>query len=168
MNKKLSLVFGMAIASASIYSASLTAATINAPASANVLTPLGVANGTNPMNFGDVAGDATVATTVVLTPAGGTTASVGANAAGSPTAGDFDVTGSGVLTYAVTFPVSATLTSPALDTIIVDTFISSLPGDAGTLSGGLDSFTVGATLQIGINQPSGVYSGNYVVTVNYN
>lgn len=167
MNKKLSLVAGIAITSASIYSASLTAATVSGNASANVLAPLSIATGILPMNFGDVAGDATAATTVVLTPAGTTTASAGANASGSPTAGDFDVTGSGSLTYSISYPISATLTSPASDTIIVDTFTDNL-GGSGSLTLGLQSFTVGATLQIGINQPAGLYSGTYAVTVNYN
>ncbi len=43
--------------------------------------------------------------------------------------------------------------------------------DAGpnpTLVGGSDTFSVGATLNVGAAQASGTYSGTFPVTVNYN
>jgi hypothetical protein len=33
---------------------------------------------------------------------------------------------------------------------------------------GLDSFGIGARLNVGANQPAGTYSGTYVVNVQYN
>jgi hypothetical protein len=168
MNKKISLVAGIAIATAGIYSASLTAATVTGTASANVLTPLGIANGANSMNFGDVAGDATNATTVVLTSAGTASSVDGASTAGSPTAADFNVTGSGTLAYDITLPTDGTivLTNVAGPDMSVDGFSDSL-GSTGALTAGAQSFTVGATLTINANQAAALYSGSYDVTVNY-
>ena len=170
MNKKLSLIAGVVITSAGLYSAALTAATVTGNASANVLTPLGIANGTNAMNFGDVAGDATSATTVDLTPGGVASSPDGASTAGTSTAGDFDVTGSGTLSYIITLPASILLTADttAGADMTVDTFVSNLgvSGSSGTL-GTDDSFTVGATLNINAGQLADTYSGTYDVTVNY-
>jgi hypothetical protein len=152
-----------------LYSGILSAASITANASANVLAPLEVALGTNPMFFGDVSGDATSATTVILTTGGTTSSPDGASAAGTPTAGDFDVTGAPNLAYDITLPADGTvvLTNVAGPDMSVDSFASSL-GASGTLSAtGAQSFTVGATLTINANQPAALYTGTYDVTVNY-
>ena len=58
-----------------------------------------------------------------------------------------------------------TLTSGG-DTVTVDTFTDDTAG-TGTLAGGSDSFNVGATLNLGANQPAGNYTGTYTVTVEY-
>lgn len=167
MNKKLLVAVGAAIATTGMYSASLTAATVTANASANVLAPLDIAVGTNAMDFGDVSGDADTATTVVLTTAGTTSSPDGASAAGTPTAGDFDVTGAGTLAYDITLPADGVVTltggGPAM---AVDSFTDSA-GGSSSLTGGADSFTVGATLTINAGQAAGAYSGTYDVTVNY-
>ena len=168
INKKLALVAGITLASAGLYSASLTAATVTGNASANVLTPLAIANGINAMSFGDVAGDATAATTVLLTTAGATSSADGASVAGAPTAGDFNVTGEGTLAYTITLPADGdvVLSNVAGPDMSVDGFADSL-GGTGALSGGAQSFTVGATLTINANQAAALYTGTYDVTVNY-
>lgn len=168
MTKKLALVAGITLASAGLYSASLTAATVTGDASANVLTPLGITNGTNAMSFGDVAGDASAATTVVLDTAGTASSGDGANTAGTPTAGDFDVTGSGSLAYTISLPADGVvvLSNVAGTNMPVNGFNDSLGGTGG-LTLGLQSFTVGATLTINANQAAALYTGNYDVTVNY-
>jgi len=48
----------------------------------------------------------------------------------------------------------------------VDTFTST-PSGTGTLTGGAETLNVGATLQVGIGQATGSYTGTYSVTVNY-
>lgn len=168
INKKLALVAGITLASAGFYSASLTAATVTGNASANVLTPLAVANGTNAMSFGDVAGDASAATTVVLTTAGTASSVDGASTAGTPTAGDFDVTGAGTLAYDITLPLDGVvvLSNVAGPDMSVDGFLDSL-GGSGALTAGAQSFAVGATLTINANQAAALYTGTYDVTVNY-
>jgi hypothetical protein len=164
---KLLLVAGTTALTAGLFSSHVTAATVDGNASATVLTPLSIALGTNAMNFGDVAGDADVDTTVVLTTAGATSSADGASVAGTPLAGDFDVTGSGVLSYSISLPADSTVTLTGPGTAMpVDGFTDSLAG-SGTLTAGSDSFTVGATLTINSNQTAGAYSGTYTVIVNY-
>ena len=107
-----------------------------------------------------------MAGTVTITPAGGRTLVNVIGWVGSFNAAGFSVTGEGSQTYAITLPSSATLTSGG-NTMTVDTFTHDA-GGSPTLSGGSDSFNVGATLQVGGSQAAGVYSGTYAVTVNYN
>ena len=57
-----------------------------------------------------------------------------------------------------------TLTSGS-DTMTLSAFTSDV---ASALSGGAETFNVGATLAVGINQSTGAYTGTYLVTVNYN
>jgi hypothetical protein len=168
-NNKLLIAAGAAALSTCMYSTMSTAASVTANASANVLAPLAIAAGANAMNFGDVSGDATAATTVVLTTAGTTSSPDGASTAGTPSAGDFDVTGAPGLAYDITLPADGVvvLTNAAGPDMSVDSFTSSL-GASGTLSaGGTQSFTVGATLTINTNQAAALYTGTYDVTVNY-
>ena len=76
------------------------------------------------------------------------------------------MTGEGANTYSITLPSSATLTSGG-DTMTIDTFNHDA-GGTPTLSGGSDTFNVGATLNVGATQAGGTYSGTFSVTVNYN
>jgi hypothetical protein len=167
MNKKLLLATSVTIAISGLYSAVSTAANVTANASANVLAPLAIATGTNSMDFGDVAGDASVDTTVVLTTAGATSSPDGAAVGGSPTAGDFDVTGAGTLAYDITLPADGVVTLTGSGApMSVDSFTDSA-GGTSSLTAGTDSFTVGATLTINSGQTAGLYTGTYDVTVNY-
>jgi hypothetical protein len=168
-NNKLLIAAGAAALSASIYSATSFAGTVTADATANVLEPLGITVGTNIMDFGDVAADPVVATTVVLDPAGTTSSNDGASVSGAPTAGDFDVTGEANAFYDITLPANDTviLTGTGGPDMFVQDFTADL-GTTGQLDGtGAGSFTVGATLELGINQGAGTYDGTYDVTVNY-
>jgi Domain of unknown function (DUF4402) len=166
MNKKLLLVVGTAIATGGLYSATLNAALVNASASANVLTPLDITAGAA-MDFGDVAGDVTSATTVVLTTLGVTSSTDGASAAGTPAAGVFNVTGAGTLSYSITLPADGTVTLGGAGTAMAVNGFNHDAGGAPALTGGTASFNVGATLTINANQTAGAYTGNYDVTVNY-
>ena len=165
LNKR--LISGLAAAVlAALYSQTALAADVTGTATANVLAPLAISQ-TTQMNFGDVAGDATSATTVVLTTAGATSSVDGAYALnGSGAAGAFNVTGSGTLAYDITLPVGAVTLTSGGDTVTVDNFIDS-KGGSSSLTGGADSFTVGATLNLGAAQAAGTYNGNYTVTVEY-
>lgn len=84
-------------------------------------------------------------------------------------AAGFDVTGE--LTggnYSITLPSSpVTLSNTAGESMTVDSFIDSENGSGSLSVGGNGSFTVGATLNVGANQPSGGYSGSFDVTVEY-
>ena len=169
VNNKLLLTAGAVALSASFFSTVVTAATATGNASATVLTPLTItADVANEMDFGDVSGDATDPTTVVLTTGGTTSSGDGANAGGAPSAGNFDVTGPGGLNYNITLPVNGvvTLTGPGT-AMSVDGFTDSLGGASSLTAAGTDTFDVGATLTINANQTVGAYTGTYIVEVNY-
>lgn len=84
-------------------------------------------------------------------------------------AASFVVTGDPDLTYAVTLPGDGTVTmSDGVNSMQVNSFVSS-PVSSGTLSGGGSQLLdVGATLEVGAGQPAGNYSGTFMVVVDYN
>jgi len=166
-----------AIATAAIIIAGSTAsfaqATATAAASATIITPITIAK-TVDMNFGNVAVSATLAGTAVLAPAGTrTTGGAGGvtlpATVGTVTAATFTVSGQASYTYAITLPSTATITSSG-NTMTVNAFTSS-PSATGLLSsGGSQTLTVGATLNVAAGQASGTYTNasGVPVTVNYN
>ena len=132
---------------------------------ATLLAPVSISS-SGDLDFGDMITTGT-AGTVTVTPAGARTCSAEVDCLGGfPAAAAFDVTGEGGNTYSITLPSSATLTSGG-DTMTIDTFTDDA-GATPTLSGGSDTFNVGATLNVGATQAGGTYSGTFSVTVNYN
>ncbi|MEI8203654.1 MAG: DUF4402 domain-containing protein [Bacteroidota bacterium] len=95
----------------------------------------------------------------------------------SPVATDaaYNVNGSPYATYAITLPVNDVITNgPGGASALVTNFVAR-PNSAeengliGTLNGaGFDSFVVGARLNLVTLQAFGVYTGSFIVTVNYN
>jgi hypothetical protein len=144
-------------------------ATASANATATIIAPISITN-TADLAFGNVAVSAITAGTVVLTPAGGRSATGGVTlpaVTGTFTAAAFTVNGSGTSTYSITLPASATLTGTPSGTMTVDTFTST-PSGTGALTGGTQNITVGGTLNVGAAQAAGSYTGSFNVTVNYN
>ena len=82
-------------------------------------------------------------------------------------ASSWAVTGVPNAPYQVTLPSSATITN-GTENMTVNGFSRSGGSQLFLDAGGNASFNVGATLNIGANQPAGVYSGSFAVTVNYN
>jgi hypothetical protein len=174
MNKKLTLAASVAIAISSIYSASLTAATVaSANVQAIVLAPLTLVE-TVALNFATVAGVTGNTSTVQIQPGGGVNVTGGAISTGSPVPATFTVTGDDANTYTVSLPASTTLIDGAKPAILVDAFADSYggsnatPSTTGVTSGGGTTFTVGATVNLADGQPSGTYVGNYSISINYN
>jgi len=175
INKMKNLVKAIATAAIIIAgsNASFAQATATAAASAAIITPITIAK-TVDMNFGNVAVSATLAGTAVLAPAGTrTTGGAGGvtlpATVGTVTAATFTVSGQASYTYAITLPASATITSSG-NTMTVNAFTSS-PSATGLLSsGGSQTLTVGATLNVAAGQASGTYTNasGVPVTVNYN
>ncbi len=131
---------------------------------ATLAAPISISS-SGDMDFGTIVPTGT-AGTVTVTPAGARSSVDVTLLGGSPAAAAFDVTGEGNANYSTTLPSSTTLTSGG-NTMTVDTFTD----DAGAnprLTGGSDTFNVGATLNVGATQAEGTYSGNFPVTVNYN
>jgi hypothetical protein len=155
----------------------ITAGTVNAQnptanatadASANIIVPIAIAkvNGMD-LKFGNIIADADGGTVAISTT--GAPVLTGVNApsiAGERQQAQFTVTGFAGATYAVTLPVSATLSSDG-NNMTVNSFVSN-PSSTGVLTGGSQALNVGATLNVGANQAPGLYTGNFSVTVVYN
>jgi hypothetical protein len=168
MNKS----FVFAIAMIGLSASAFAQATASATGTATIIEPISIANAQD-MNFGNIAINASAGTVELApdaqrTPGGGATLPV---VAGTVTAAEFDVAGEGTSTYDITLP-SADYTITRVsgsETMTINLFTSSV-GAAGELVGGLETFQVGATLNIGGSQVPGVYTNatGFDVTVNYN
>ena len=84
--------------------------------------------------------------------------------AGTVTAAEFTVTGLSDATYSITFPNSTTITN-AGNTMTIDNYTENA---TNILTGGSETFKVGATLNVNADQAAGAYTGNFIVTVDYN
>jgi hypothetical protein len=175
MSCRMLIAFGL-IAGATGAMAQSTATTTG-NATATVIRPITISNSVD-LAFGNVVPSGvagtlalTAAASTVATPAGGITQP--ATTPGTRTAAVFTVGGEGGFTYAITLPSTAqTITGPAAATMTVTAFVSS-PTATSTLTGsigsaGSDTLYVGGTLNVGINQAAGNYTGTFSVTVAYN
>lgn len=123
------------------------------------------ANAGDQMNFGTINAAAT-AGTVVLSTAGVRSSSL--TMYGTSTAGTFSVTAEPSTALTITFPATATLTGTPSGTMTIGSFThSSVPASDTTDGTGTLALNVGATLNVGANQPSGTYQGTYAVTLSY-
>lgn len=146
----------------------LLAATASATVSANIVSTISISNTTG-MQFGDIS-TSTTAGTVVISPDGTRTSTGGAsvNTATSGGPASFAITGDPNASFAVTLPISVTISSPGGNTMLVDSFTSN-PATTGLLSAsGTQTLLVGSTLHVGVLQPFGSYTGIMAVTVDYN
>jgi hypothetical protein len=146
----------------------------NANGKTKIVAGLSLAK-TQDLQFGQivrsaVAGTITLdATSANRVAAGGVT--IGQNAGN--TAARFTATGEPGYLYTVTLPASAvtltkTVTSGTAPTLTVSSFTSTLASGLGTLAvDGTQSFNVGGTLNVGANQETGDYTGQFNVTVSY-
>jgi len=168
--KHLKKLISMAIVIAGITTAAFAQASATSSASATIVGPIGISN-TIAMNFGNVAVSA-VAGTVVLTPAGSRSVTGGCTlpaTTGTVAAAAFNVTGADGYTYAITLPSADVTITDGTNNMIVNTFTST-PSGTGTLTGGSEVLTVGATLNVSGSQIAGTYTTvtPFTVTVNYN
>lgn len=146
--------------------------TASASISATIIKPIGITKNAN-LNFGNIAAG-TSSGTVILDPAGNRSATGGVtlpSAAGTVTAASFNVTGEGSYSYTITLPATAYITSvnSGSETMLIDKFISS-PSQTGNLNSGVQTISVGATLNVGAAQQVSEYKSitGFTVTVNYN
>jgi len=166
-NKMLVILF---LLTATVYTASAQA-TASATATANILTAISITK-TADMNFGNISVQATSGGTVILSTAGvrSTTGGVTLPAtAGTVTAASFTVGGEGSYTYVITLPSTPHTIISGSNSMTVTAFTSN-PSGTGQLTGGTQTLTVGATLNVTAAQPTGVYASEtgFNVTVNYN
>ncbi len=171
--KKTILILGAPILVIGFSSNTSAQITASATATARIVRPIAIAKTTD-INFGNVAVSSTSGT-VVLTPAGTISSTGGVTlpaTAGTVSVASFNVTGEGNFTYSITLPssdYSIKNQGPGNATMIVNAFTSS-PSGTGTLTAGVQTLKVGATLNVNGSQPAGVYtnSAGFAVTVNYN
>lgn len=133
------------------------------------------------MNFGTIAASSGGGT-VVLSPSASRTASGGiilpSSFTGSFSAAQFAVTGEPGYSYVITLPDTFELTTASagtdqtmtINTFNSATFNNSATDNTGVLTGGTDTVSVGATLNVGASQTAGSYTNaaGFEVTVNYN
>jgi hypothetical protein len=142
----------------------------NASVTVNLITPIAITK-TVDMNFGNVAVSGTGGT-VVLPPVGPRTLTGGVTlpvVSGTVSAASFTVTGLSTYTFSISLPSSPITIKSGANSMTVGTFTSN-PATTGTLTGGTTTLDVGATLNVGANQPAGTYISEtpFTVTVNYN
>ncbi len=157
----------MATAIIAIATSANAQSTATASASATIVTPISIVKDAD-LNFGNiavtnVAGTVQMAADGTRYKTGGITLPV---STGTVTPAQFSVSGDGNHAYNVTLPTSVTINNGA-ESMIVDDFIHNA---TGSLTGGVESFKVGATLHVSGSQAAGQYqtATPFTVTVNYN
>lgn len=165
MTKFLAVAVVMLAFSASAF-AQLSA---SATASAVIIAPLSIAKDVD-LHFGTAWRGASLGT-VVLTPAGGRSATGGVTLSGlapAATVASFTISGEPTRAITITLPSADVTITDGTNNMIVNTFLSTPAAGAHTLAGATTTLTVGATLNVAANQPSGAYTGSFSVSVNYN
>jgi len=150
-------------------------ATASSIASATIVTPISITHDGTDMNFGNVSVSPLGGGTVVLATDGTRTAGGDVTlpaTTGTVSAAVFTISGESGYAYTITLPSTDYLiTGPtASDIMEVNNFVSLPTAGAQTLSAATQSLTVGATLNVGAAEASGVYTNatGFVVTINYN
>jgi hypothetical protein len=176
MNKRILLATGAAV---------LTLAAMSGIHNANAVTTSGDVEATilqtitltavDELDFGSLTPSG-VAGTVVISTAGARSFTGGVTlvGGGGENNGTFNLDGADGYTVTVDVPASDTVVSGA-DSMTVNGFIYSYnagadnagDGTAVLAAGGPHVLSMGATLNVAINQPAGQYQGAYDVTVNY-
>lgn len=141
------------------------AASATGNAAADIAQPIAVTEAQQ-LNFGRVVPSGTSGTVTIATDGSRSISGGVSTLGGTVQAGTFDVTGEGSAEYSVSLPASISLSDGSGNSMTVDSFNDNA-GSPPSLSGGSDSFSVGAALSVGANQTPGSYSGTYTVTVNY-
>lgn len=143
------------------------AATVTANATATLGSGLAIAKVAD-LSFGTASPGLTGGTIVMATDGTRTkagTVTLSGLDVGEPAS--FTVTGTADSTYTITLPLTTALSNGALGVMTVTDFTSN-PSGTGTLTGGTQTVNVGATLNVGLAQALGVYTGTFDVTVEYN
>ena len=135
------------------------------------VAPIAIAAGTT-LRFGSFSTSAAAQTVTINATTGARTSSGALLATSTVGRATFNVTGSGVLTYAITLPTNGTVnittgTATAPETMAVSTFTSD-PSGTGTLTAGAQTLGVGATITTVASQVAGAYTGTFNVSVEYN
>ncbi|MDP3399314.1 MAG: DUF4402 domain-containing protein [Bacteroidales bacterium] len=154
------------------FSAASYGQSATATASTTIIAPLTITKSTD-MKFGDVAVGASSGGTVVLSP-DGTRSATGTvhfspSNTGDISAATFNLAGVSGYTYTITLPGNTAVKVVKGSDEMTVTDFTSTPSGTGTLTGGVGTLNVGATLNVSPGQATGAYtSTTFTVTVAYN
>jgi len=157
----------MTIASVSVNAQNI--ATDNASASATILEHLTLVKNVD-LVFGGIITDTDGGTVVIAATETGTVSynNLPSQLSASTSSSKFTASGQSNALFAITLPSTTTITNgtPA-DDMTIGSYVSSVGLTHVQLTGGVKEFYVGATLTIGAQQPAGLYTGSFPVTVTY-
>jgi hypothetical protein len=162
MNK----MFAIATVLASLAAAtSAQAQSADAGAGAKIIAPLEISNVTD-LYFGTIAPSTTVADQVVVGADGSRKCGPALTClTADHTAAAFAVTGEDKAFYTISLPKEIKIVNENGNAMLVSDFTGSK--GKGQLLKGEDSFTVGGTLDVGVRQEAGKYTGSFTVAVEY-
>lgn len=150
-------------------------ATASSIATATIVTPISIAHDGADMNFGNVSVSPVTGGTVILATDGNRTSTGGVTLpaiTGVVSAAVFTISGEIGYAYTISLPTTDyIITDPvSLDIMEVNNFISLPAEGTQTLTAATQSLSVGATLNVGAGETSGVYTNatGFDVTINYN
>lgn len=170
MQKKLSLAVSLLLTPFILQQSvqSVQAATETVDINATIISAITLAE-TQPLSFGSIM-PGTGAGTLTIDPSSGAESATGGIVTTGVSPAVIQVTAEPGLQLLASTDSSVTLYSGA-DTMVVDGFNIQTPtgGDNTvlTLSSNSEDVMIGATLQIGANQPPGNYTGTFTYTVDY-
>lgn len=151
--------------------AQTTTPAFSVSATATVASTLSITSATA-LGFGSFVPDTTAATVVIAPQSANFRTRTGnisllSSGAGAPST--VALSGSPNMSFSVNLPTTpVTLSGPSSSTMTMTNFTTNLGTAKGTLDGGgLSSFLVGATLNVGASQTAGSYTGSFSVTVSY-
>jgi hypothetical protein len=138
----------------------------SATASANIMRSISLTKQAD-LSFGTIIASAIAGSVTVDAASGAQSDTGGASTFQAGNRAQFVVNGEPSFAFSVTYPASVTLTNPSNDTMSAS-LLSDLTGDQGNLDGaGAANFSIGGTLNVNADQPSGAYLGTFEVTVAY-
>lgn len=141
------------------------AVTVTGTADAIIKKALSATQNTH-MNFATIQ-TPTAGGTVTISPAGVvTTGATGFTFSGTPTAGNFTLSGDNAAPLTVSF-ANGSLTGPGTAMLLQNFTSNPVVGSITTSASGSVTLNVGADLIVGTSQTSGTYTGTYIVTVSY-
>lgn len=145
-----------------------SAAIVTATVDAQITPSITVSLGATSMVFGNMTAGQFGGTVVMNTDGlRVATGSVELNSSSVSSPATFSVSGTPNSGYSVVLPTSVTLSDGGANSMIV-TNLRSIPDTSGQLSSnGVQSVTIGGTLNIGANQGFGNYSGSMAVVISY-
>jgi len=173
--KKITMVFILILSFMGVVAQSPQASAV-AQVNARIIEPITLTKIVD-MNFGNIISSATPGTVILAVD--NTRISTGGaflptSTPGVITSAKFETTGYAGATYNISLPQGNSVsidntnngTGPE-NKMFLNNFIS-LPVDGLLNSSGTQEFTVGSTLEVKANQNAGLYSGSFIVRVNYN